>query len=94
MAGFGRDSQWYMNVLVSAPVEVRIAQLRFEPQVRQLDADEATRVLAAYEGRNRVVAPVVRTVLSRLAGFRYDGSESARRRLVQVLPLVAFRPQG
>jgi hypothetical protein len=33
-------------------------------------------------------------VLSKLAGFRYDGSDAARRRLVQTLPLVALRPRA
>jgi hypothetical protein len=48
--------------------------------------------LADYERRNRIAAPLVRAVLSRLAGFRHDGSDAARRRLVRTLPLVAFRP--
>jgi deazaflavin-dependent oxidoreductase (nitroreductase family) len=93
MSGFGRASQWYRNVLATDPVEVRIARLRFAPQARQLDSDEAARVLAAYEQRNRFAAPILRAVLSKIAGFRYDGSESARRRLVELLPLVAFRPR-
>jgi deazaflavin-dependent oxidoreductase (nitroreductase family) len=93
MSGFGRASQWYRNVLARDPVEVRIARVRFAPRVRQLDVDEAADVLAGYEERNRIAAPLIRGILSKLAGFRYDGTESARRRLVQVLPLVAFRPR-
>lgn len=94
MSGFGRTSQWYRNVLATDPVEVRIARQRFTPRVRQLDEDEAARALADYEERNRLAARLVRAVLSKLGGFRYDGSESARRRLVQVLALVAFRPRN
>ncbi|MGH2879259.1 MAG: nitroreductase family deazaflavin-dependent oxidoreductase, partial [Solirubrobacteraceae bacterium] len=93
MSGFGRGSQWYRNVLATDPIEVRIARLRFAPRVRQLDAEEAARVLAGYEQRNRIAASFLRRVLSKVAGFRYDGSESARRRLVQALPLLAFRPR-
>ncbi len=48
--------------------------------------------MAGYERRNRIAAPIVRFVLSRLAGFRYDGSDAGRRKLVATLPLVAFRP--
>lgn len=92
VSGFGRTSQWYRNVLARDPVEVRIARLRFVPRMRQVDDNEAASVLADYERRNRIAAPVLRVAFSKLAGFRYDGSESARRRLVQVLPLVAFRP--
>jgi hypothetical protein len=51
-------------------------------------------VVAAYERRNRVARPVVRAVLSRLAGFRYDGSTEARDRLVEALPLLAFSPNS
>jgi deazaflavin-dependent oxidoreductase (nitroreductase family) len=93
MSGFGRSSQWYRNVSATDPVEVQISRLRFSPRVRQLDADEAAGVLAGYEQRNRIAARFLRAALSKLAGFRYDGSESARRRLVEVLPLVAFRPR-
>jgi deazaflavin-dependent oxidoreductase (nitroreductase family) len=94
MSGFGRSSQWYRNILASNPVEVRIGRRRFSPLVRQLDADEAVRVVTGYEKRNRIAAPVIRAVLSKTAGFRYDGSESARYRLVHALPLVALRPRG
>ncbi len=49
-------------------------------------------MLAAYERRNWLIAPVLRLVLSRLVGWRYDGSPAGRQRLVAELPLVAFRP--
>jgi deazaflavin-dependent oxidoreductase (nitroreductase family) len=94
MSGFGHSSQWYRNVLAGQAMEVRIARLRFAPGVRPLGSDEATGVLADYERRNRLAAPFVRAVLSKLAGFRYDGSDAARRRLVYTLPLVALRPRG
>jgi hypothetical protein len=51
-------------------------------------------VLADYERRNRWIAPLVRWVLSRLVGWRYDGSDDARRRLAGQLPLVAFQPDA
>jgi deazaflavin-dependent oxidoreductase (nitroreductase family) len=92
VSGFGHRSQWYRNVLAGQAVEVQVARLRFEPAVRPLGLDEAVDVLADYERRNRLAAPLVRRVLSKLAGFRYDGSDAARRRLVDTLPLVAFRP--
>jgi hypothetical protein len=37
---------------------------------------------------------VVRAVLSRLVGWRYDGTPNARRRLGRELPLIAFRPRS
>lgn len=43
-------------------------------------------MLADYERRNRLGVPLVHAVLSKLAGFRYDGSDGARRALVHTLP--------
>jgi deazaflavin-dependent oxidoreductase (nitroreductase family) len=91
LSGFGRRAQWFRNVEAGGALEVRIARLAFEPEVRVLDAAEAADALGGYERRNRFAAPVVRRVLSRLAGFDYDGSAASRERLVQTLPLVAFR---
>ena len=93
VTGLGTGSQWYRNVLAGEAIEIRIARLRFVPSVRRLDTEEATRTIADYERRNRVIAPVVRAGFSALGGFRYDGSDAARRRLVEMLPLVAFRPR-
>jgi hypothetical protein len=38
--------------------------------------------MAAYERRNRWIAPMVHCALSWLVGWRYDGSETARQRRV------------
>jgi deazaflavin-dependent oxidoreductase (nitroreductase family) len=91
MSGWGPRANWYRNVLAGGAVEVQIARRRFRPAVRALEPDEAAAALADYERRNRLAAPVVRAVLSRLAGFRYDGSEAGRRRVVEALPVLAFR---
>ena len=93
MSGFGPRSSWLLNVLAGGPVEVRIAATRFEPAARPLERDESVRVMEDYERRNRLAGPIVRAVLSRLAGFRYDGSAEARDRLVEALPLLAFSPR-
>ena len=91
MSGWGRNSSWYRNVVADGAVEVALGRERFVPQVRVLEPDEAAAAFADYERRNRFAAPVVRAVLSRLAGFPYDGSAEARLRLVETLPLVGFR---
>ena len=91
MSGFGPRASWYLNVQAGGVEEIRIARMRFRPEVRPVEPDEAARIVAAYERRNRFAGPIVRSVLSRLAGFRYDGSAEARQRLVGVLPLIAFR---
>jgi len=58
-----------------------------------LGADEAERLFADYERRNRFMGPIVRAVVSRLVGWHYDGTSAARRRVVEQLSLVGFRPR-
>lgn len=92
MAGLGRRAQWYRNVIAGGAVEVAIGSERFRPEFRVLEPSEAAAVVADYERRNRMLAPVVRAVLSRLVGWRYDGGQLGRERLVSELPILAFRP--
>lgn len=92
MSGFGRSSDWYLNIRCQPPLGVVIGTDKFVPQWRELTDDEAIVILANYEWRNRYSGPVVRRVLSRLAGWHYDGTDDARRRLVRALPLVCFSP--
>jgi deazaflavin-dependent oxidoreductase (nitroreductase family) len=92
MAGFGPTSDWFRNLEHAPARSVTIGRSTFVPCHRVLDAEEAAAVLADYERRNRLVAPLVRAVLGKLVGWRYDGSPGARRRLVEQLPLVELRP--
>ena len=92
MAGFGHRADWLRNSLAGGAQEVAVGRRRFRPRVRELGEDEAVAVLAGYERRNRLAAPVVRAVLSRLVGWRYTGTADEQRRLVRELPLVALGP--
>ena len=92
VAGLGRSAQWYRNVLAGKATEVAIGREHFVPNYRKLPALEAATVLADYERRNRLIAPVVRRVLSSLVGWRYDGTQDNRLQLVSELPMVALRP--
>ena len=91
-AGWGRRTGWLHNVEAGLAHEVRLGRQRFAPACRILPPDEAERLFADYERRNRLIAPIIRAVLSRLLGWRYDGTSAARRRAVEQLSLVAFRP--
>jgi deazaflavin-dependent oxidoreductase (nitroreductase family) len=92
MVGLGRRARWYRNVIAGGAVELAIATERFQPDYRELAPAEAAAVLDGYERRNRLLGPIVRAVLSRLVGWRYDGSPPARERLVSERPILAFRP--
>jgi deazaflavin-dependent oxidoreductase (nitroreductase family) len=90
ISGFGREANWYRNVLAAGAAEVTIGAERWRARVRALGPGEAAAVLGDYERRNRIIRPLLRRLLSRLAGIRYDGSEAARRTLARQLPLVSF----
>jgi deazaflavin-dependent oxidoreductase (nitroreductase family) len=92
MSAFGLDADWLRNIRAAPEPEVIIGSCRFTATYRLLEADEAIRVIAGYERRNRFAAPIIRRVLSGLVGWRYTGSDKDRHRLAAQLPLVAFRP--
>ncbi len=91
MSGFGPRAQWLRNVRAGGS-EIRIGREHW-PARRMLEPEEAVAVLAGYERRNRLLAPVVRRVLTRLTGERHDRTDAARARIVSALPLIAFRPR-
>jgi len=80
----GPDSDWLRNIEVKPG---------FVASHRVLGEEEATRVIAGYEHRNRFITPIVRAGFSWLLGWQYRGGESDRQRLVRQLPLIAFRPE-
>jgi deazaflavin-dependent oxidoreductase (nitroreductase family) len=94
MSGFGRNANWLLNIEATPEAEVTIGGRHFAAAHRILDVDEAVKVVRGYEQRNQLLAPIIRSVLSRLLGWKYFGSESDHRRLVAQLPLVAFSPRS
>jgi deazaflavin-dependent oxidoreductase (nitroreductase family) len=91
--GFGRDSDWVRNIEAGTGEEVTVGGQHFVASHRFLGEEEAMRVIEGYEHRNRWIAPVVRRGFSWLLGWEYRGGEGDRRRLVQQLALIAFRPE-
>jgi len=93
MAGWGAGTQWLHNVEAGLAREIWVGSTRFVPAVRRLGVDEAATVFEHYETHSGLPRSLVRWVLSRLLGWRYDGSPAGRRRVVEQLPLIGFRPQ-
>ena len=92
MSGWGKASDWYRNVEVAGHAKVTLGRKTIMARARVLEDNEAASVLADYERRNRWIRPVVRRVLSQLAGLRYDGTDDSRLVLVHQLPIVKFTP--
>ena len=79
VSGFGPRADWLRNVEAGGRVEVTVGRSTLPAAHRWFDVDDAEAVLADYERRNPLIAPVVRRVLSWLLGWPYDGSAKARR---------------
>lgn len=94
MSAFGPNADWLCNIEAMPSPEVVIGSQRFVAVHRFLGDEEAVRVVTGYEQRNWFMAPIIRLVLSRLLGWRYDGSAVDLRRLVRQLPLIAFCSQA
>jgi deazaflavin-dependent oxidoreductase (nitroreductase family) len=94
ISAFGPNANWLRNIRANPNPEVVIGSQHFAALHRILDQDEAARVLAGYERRNRFAIPIIRAVLSRLLGWHYDGSDEHRRRVAAQLPFVTFRPRS
>jgi deazaflavin-dependent oxidoreductase (nitroreductase family) len=93
VSGFGTRADWLRNIDAGTPAEVTVGRHAFAADHRRLDREEAFAVMAEYERRHRAARPLLHRVLSWLLGWGYDGSDAARWRLVEQLPLVALRPR-
>lgn len=94
MSGFGPAANWFRNIKATQDAEIVVARERFTATHRILRPTEAVDVIARYEARHHLIAPLVRSVLSKLLGWRYDGSPASRLRAAEALPLVAFSRAG
>lgn len=93
IAGYGHRSDWLRNVRAAGGPELDLGHGPRPAAYRMLSTDEAMTVFRDYLRRNALIRPVLRPVLSALLGWRFDGSEAALRRMVEQLPMVAFRPR-
>lgn len=88
LSGWGRKSDWYRNVEAAGRARITVGRQTMEVRAAILGEREAATVLAGYERRNRLAKPIVRRVLSAMAGFNYDGTDAGRIALVRQLPVV------
>jgi deazaflavin-dependent oxidoreductase (nitroreductase family) len=92
ISGFGEGAQWLRNLRANGEARISFGRTPRRAELRELDADEAVGVLIHYERSYGILQPLLRRTLSLLGGFDYRGTDEDRRRLVEKLPLIAFRP--
>lgn len=88
VSAWGEKADWYRNIKANPAMEIRIGRERYISEQRFLSLEEVYAEIAAY-GRHHPW--LVRTIL-RWLGFRFDGTEQARRRFADSVRMVAFRP--
>ncbi|MFD6447065.1 nitroreductase family deazaflavin-dependent oxidoreductase [Promicromonospora sp. NPDC060204] len=92
ISGFGEGAQWLRNLRANEDARISFGRAPRRAKVRFLEPDEAVDVMTGYERRYGILRPLLRRTLTLLVGFEYRGTDEDRRRLVERLPLVAFRP--
>jgi deazaflavin-dependent oxidoreductase (nitroreductase family) len=83
MSGWGRNADWFRNIEANDTAEITIGRQTFPVEHRLVDEQDATEVQSDYERRNRWLRPIVRRVISQIAGVGYDGSEQSRQPVLQ-----------
>ncbi len=91
-AGYGKGSDWYRNVRAGGPVWVDFGRGERRAAVRDVPSEEAVEILPAYERSYGVLRPLLLRFVSALAGFDYRATDDDRRRVVELLPMVALAP--
>jgi deazaflavin-dependent oxidoreductase (nitroreductase family) len=88
-SGWGRQADWYRNILRTPRVLLDTAHGRHEALARQLDEAEAAAALERYASRHpRAFRQLSRVMIGRPLAAGADGC----RELAREVPLVAFEP--
>lgn len=88
MAGYGAQSDWYLNIQARPAIEVQIGRQRYTPQQRMLSTEETVHVLEEYQQRH----PRAFRAFMRFIGYDYDGTPEALYALGEILRGVALHP--
>lgn len=92
MAAFGRNSDWYLNLMANPACEVVVGHRRFLPTFRELGEQDAVRLLVHYEERRWWWGPLLPWLMSKLLGEPYRPIPEVRSRIVRDRPMIAFTP--
>lgn len=87
---WGRDSDWYRNVVAGGLVEVHVRGERRRVVWRELEETERRAAIRAYRRAHPLYSRVVLLMLVRLNGFEGDPEEA----VVRELPILGLRRVG
>ena len=90
VAAWGERADWYRNITVSPPVEVRVAGCRWpRPQHRRLTPDETLALLEDYRREH----PLAARAIARFLGWPLQATGAAWQAFARSVVAVAFSPR-
>ena len=84
---WGRDSDWYRNVIAGGLVEIHVRGEKWQVDWRELDLAEGRAAGEAFRAAHTIYSRMVLRMLVRLNGLAGDPWEA----VVQNLPMLSFR---
>lgn len=88
-SGWGRQSNWYKNVLINPMVRVHISTKMFEAMAKELDREEAGKILFKYAKRYKGFFNIISR---RIVGKTLEFSEESCMILAEFMPVVGLTP--
>lgn len=85
-SGFGRKSDWYLNVKANPQVEVQVWNHRFQARAEELSEADSESLLLEYGSAH----PGALRMLNSLLGYDLQPGEQGIRELAHRLPLIAL----
>src|SRR6266540_7106306 len=87
---WGRDSDWYRNVIAGGLVEIHVRGEKRQVEWRELDEAERRAAGEAFRDAHPIYSRMILRIIARLNGFEGDPGEAA----VRELPMLGLRRVG
>jgi deazaflavin-dependent oxidoreductase (nitroreductase family) len=87
---WGRDSDWYRNVVAGGLVEVHVRGGERQVEWRELDDAERRAAMAAYREAHPIYSRIILRMLVRVNGLQGDPEQA----VVSELPMLGLRRVG
>lgn len=87
-SGFGKQADWYKNLMVHQQVTIQVGRKRINARAERLPAPQAAEALLDYHQRH----PTALRTLAKILGYQTDGSQEDIHFLAEVIPMICFSP--
>lgn len=89
-AGFGKESDWYKNILKTPEVTIQVGSREMAMKAVPLEPEDSGQAMVEYAHRN----PRAAKELMRICGYKVDGSDEDYFILGRdIIPFIVLRPR-